>query len=636
MLRFIFNYYMVLKTCWIILAFQLVGFIGLVEMEQGADILQSLRLTGGDITVAHTWFAMFGLMWWSWQSWRSSRAILHFTHFSFVKISNQYAVQAQVLIPRLLGVLPMLIFSYGIYRVSGWNNALIYVFLSMALWLFVFFHIRKNLIVLFRSLKRLKYFHFPDYVPIKNEAYPAQFIWAKQGRWIIFRLAMVTAVFALIIIEPVSFSRLLGSSAIILFALGSWLAIATLLDFAEKHYSFPFSFTIVAMIIVFSFFNNNHAIRTLEKTEEVRSTIDDHFHRWYTQRYNGKDTVPVFLVAGQGGGVRSAYWMAQVLSELHETSSQFDANTYAFSLVSGGSLGVATYKGLLKSNQEPKHASHRILSQDFLSPVTSWLVVTDLIQQFLPFPVRSIDRARALEYSWEESVRSASSDFLSKGFLSSYAEDDCMYMFSSTRSENGFRTMLSNVQVPDSVFSQTEDLFSVIGRDIPLSTAISVGARFPFVTPPALIYDREGKKWGHLVDGGYVENMGAMALLELYEHLQQLARKREYKLKFTFVLIKNTREEYSSPISGMNEVLAPLNAMSKVWVNSGYYDENSAEFKNLYHQDRAVFVSLDRSDNSIIPLGWYLSKNATHLMQNQLPQQTEHLKLILRKEFESQ
>ena len=169
---------------------------------------------------------------------------------------------------------------------------------------------------------------------------------------------------------------------------------------------------------------------------------------------------------------------------------------------------------------------------------------------------------------------------------------------------------------------------------MPISTAIGVSARFPFITPPALVYDKDGKHWGNLVDGGYVENMGATTMLELYHYLRKLSKSKGYKVKFNLLFIKNTKVEYTTKISGLHEVLGPLNTFNKVWVNSGYYDENNSELSNLNPADRALFINLDRPDDKIIPLGWYLSAKATTEMQNQVPYQTQELQDELTRLFE--
>ena len=628
MLKLLFNYYVVLKTCWIVILFQVLGFAALIGMDQGKDILQALCFTETGLLRYHTWFALFGVTWWSWQSWRASRVILHFTSFDFIKFSDRYALQAQVLIPRALGVMPLLIMSYGLVRVTGWSNSLIYLTLALAFWLYLFYYLRKDIIVLFLSRNKWKLLNIPGYVKVKNNAYPAQFIWSKQRRWVLFRVACISLLFGLIIMFPVSVPQFLGSATIVFFALGAWLFVATCLDFAERHFRFPFTFTVIVAVVVFSFFNNNHEIRTTAHTQDTRLSIVSHFDQWYTARaQNSTDTIPIILVACQGGGVRSAYWAAQVLGELQRANPDFDRQTYAYSTVSGGSLGVATYKQLLRQPDTDLTAdAHRILSKDFLAPVTSWLVVTDLIQKFIPFPIQSFDRSKALEYSWEEAAKYNGKSMLAGGFLEEFQSDSCIYMFNSTRVENGYRTLLSNVKMDPKVFNMSEDFFDVTHTDIPISTAVSVSSRFPFITPPGLVYDKDGKRWGHLVDGGYVENMGATAMLELYDFIRKMADKKGYKVEFKLLFIKNTKVEYTTKIGGLYEVLAPLNTFSKVWVNSGQYDESNTNLKNLYNGDKAHFITLDRPDDQIIPLGWYLSPQATKRIREQLSRQTAEFK----------
>jgi hypothetical protein len=120
--------------------------------------------------------------------------------------------------------------------------------------------------------------------------------------------------------------------------------------------------------------------------------------------------------------------------------------------------------------------------------------------------------------------------------------------------------------------------------------------------------------------------MGATAMLELYDYLRKRALEKNYKVKFNLLFVKNTKVEYSTQISGMYEVVGPLNTFSKVWINSGYYDLNSTQLKNLYPADKVTFINLDRTDNEIIPLGWYLSPKATEIIQGQVGKQTQAFK----------
>ena len=62
---------------------------------------------------------------------------------------------------------------------------------------------------------------------------------------------------------------------------------------------------------------------------------------------------------------------------------------------------------------------------------------------------------------------------------------------------------------------------------LPLSTAAHVSARFPVSNPTGVVETRTGGVWTrhHFVDGGYLDNSGAVAALEALEHLVRARRK---------------------------------------------------------------------------------------------------------------
>ena len=188
----------------------------------------------------------------------------------------------------------------------------------------------------------------------------------------------------------------------------------------------------------------------------------------------------------------------------------------------------------------------------------------------MPFPIEQLDRAKNLERSWEEACIIDNRTILDSGFLATTRYDECVYLLHSTHAENGRSVLLSNVDIATEIFTDNEDFFDVISTDIPYSTAISLTARFPFVTPPAKI-STNGETWGHLVDGGYVDNMGGNSMLKLYDHLKNYSKRRQYKVKFTLVFLRNIKQESHKPISAMHELLAPLTTFNKVWVNNIYF-----------------------------------------------------------------
>jgi hypothetical protein len=119
-----------------------------------------------------------------------------------------------------------------------------------------------------------------------------------------------------------------------------------------------------------------------------------------TAKYPARQVRPLFIVATEGGGIRTAYWTATVLGTIQDADPSFADHIFAISGVSGGSLGAAVFDALEAEATPQGEFTKRgqaILSQDFLSPAIATMLFPDLIQRFLPFPVLFLDRGRWLE-----------------------------------------------------------------------------------------------------------------------------------------------------------------------------------------------------------------------------------------------
>jgi hypothetical protein len=453
----------------------------------------------------------------------------------------------------------------------------------------------------------------------------------KQGHWILVRLIFLLITFFMVIAFPITVANFLGSAAIILWGFGTWLILTGSLQFVEKALRIPVTLTVVIAVVLFSFINNNHRIRTLESTSVDRPDIELYFNNWVKSHpnYQRNDTISIYLLAGQGGGLRSAYWVSSLLTYIQDSVPNFKDDIFCYSGVSGGSLGMAVSSQLMNDQNQlvsRRALSQKVLSKDFLSPVTSWLVYTDILQKFIPFPIYSFDRARALEYSWETSWQEEmnGNNSFSEGFIKSNAHKDKhrpMVLFNATHAENGSRVLISNVKTTEEIFHDSQDLFDIVGNDIPLSTAVSISSRFPFLTPPARIFSADHRLFGNVVDGGYFENSGGTTLIELYIKLRELANKHNYKVNFNLVLIKNSMlVEMKEPIRGMAESFAPLAAFTNVWYKSGAFGVISSEKFLMQQNDHIFSIGLKRSHDVNIPLGWYLSNDARKTMDDQVPE----------------
>lgn len=609
--------------------FQVIGYFALLVFDQGLDVLRELSFNAEPRVIRQAFFAWLGVSWWSWQSWRSSRMILHFSYFNFWAYQPMYALRAQVLIPRLLGVIPFLILARGVVNAQEEWSTFAILLVSSAVWLFVFYHFRRRLIVYIRSLNMRLHGFIPDYVPIKNGVYPSRFIWAKQWKWIIFRIAVLLFFFLVFIFRPVETAQYIGSSAVVLFGFGSWLILAALMSMLERHIHFPVSFSIFIAVVVFSFFNNNHTIRTTGTSAE-RPTLSGHFENWLKKHQNEPQNI--YLVAAEGGGIRSAYWTSGILSELHTVYPDFHDNVYAISSVSGGSLGAMIYETLRRSDEpDPGKSARQILRSDFLAPVTAGLIFPDILQKFIPFPIDFFDRARVLENSWEKAWRknvpSPESIDWSAGFIKQFGDPEGrVLLMNSTHVESGYRTVVSNVDLKAFAPMNMLDFFEIQGTDIPISTAVGLSARFPLLTPPARVALKNDETWGHLVDGGYYENIGANTLMDVYSELRNYCLEIGIDPRFRLIVIRNTKVDYDfTPVRGMSEVLPPFVTFSNIWAHNGV--EVIRKGRKLVHEynDELVEIKLKRSDQENIPLGWYLSPAARKSIERQIRPQLRNI-----------
>lgn len=387
-------------------------------------------------------------------------------------------------------------------------------------------------------------------------------------------LTLSLCLFSLFLVWPGSASYF-GAATIVLLAAAAWIPFGSVLVYFGTKYSFPILTVILILAIVFSLWNDNHAIRALPSTPDAayanRKTVaadfaewlDERLKRWGSATYEGRH--PVFIVAAEGGGIRAAYWAATVLTELQQRNPGFADHVYALSGVSGGSLGLAVFAALLRQDlrlnadtqdrrggdvantPSMRKTAKRILSHDFLSPTVAYMLYPDLVQRLLPWAVPPFDRARALEGAWERAWQEViGNNQFGEPFLALWpqpeesnhgvAKSDAggghrhkpvpRLFLNSTWVETGKRVIVSNLRIDDT-FSDSVDFLELTKTPIRLSTAVHNSARFTYVSPAGTVRTPDKKIWGHLVDGGYFENSGATTAHEILQSIYQTQENKE-------------------------------------------------------------------------------------------------------------
>ncbi len=243
-----------------------------------------------------------------------------------------------------------------------------------------------------------------------------------------------------------------------------------------------------------------------------------------------------------------------------------DKDAYAAAVEPG--RWIKTWRGCLEA----------LAAGDFLSPVILSMVFRDILQLNFVFE----DRAVALERGWENRFRDLTgADWMANDFLelrkqTQRAEKDIwipLAIFASTSESNGRRILFTDFIPSDcfimeqkdftssymtsdefsgrrtciNTFSDADDIYTLFedvdfpdtdeyfaryyasrpceNCAIPLSVAASASARFPIISPHANIRNANGAIYDRIVDGGYFENFGAIAALELAEAITRIARR---------------------------------------------------------------------------------------------------------------
>jgi hypothetical protein len=344
---------------------------------------------------------------------------------------------------------------------------------------------------------------------------------------------------AALIVFPVSAARALGAWSLVYLGTGFWTIVASYaFVILPKRAGLPaLIFAPLLIFAVFSTINDNHGIRLGPNQRNVPTPLGTHFDAWLHQAcVPSRAACPVYLVAAQGGGVRAAYWTAAVLGALDaNTRGTFSKHLFAISAVSGGALGAASFVAAkADSEADPSidraPAMRAFLGDDYLSPLVGAMMFPDFVARFVPISLPHFDRAVAFEAALERSWRlNFHSDRFARDIHSLYAgkggDELPSLLLNATNVETGKRFIISNLAFDaaergDAYYAYDPSAAYHIDS-MPLSTAVHLGARFPFISPHGVLDDAPAGTgvWGRLVDGGYYDNSGTATLSDLLDAL---------------------------------------------------------------------------------------------------------------------
>ena len=408
----------------------------------------------------------------------------------------------------------------------------------------------------------------------------------EQRSFVIFNIFATVGVMVYLLAFILGIADYMGALAVVLISFAMLVGLANILTVVSIKTRSNVFFYIFVLAVVIGRCDDPYEVR-IEKTEHPgfyanRPALKDYFTGWLAHRsaliskYNENNkNFPVYLVIADGGASRSGYWVSSVLSALEDEtikkdpSDRFSDHLLCLGGASGGSVGNATFYALL-AKQQPQllDKTRKFLKQDLLSPIIMRWLGSDVLQHFVPF-LGIEDRAAILESAMERFGETPLKNAFAEQY-SSMADTTGklpILFLNVTNVQQGVPGIISPVQLDD--FSKRLDVLDSVRKewmdttsgDIRYSTAVVLGARFPYVSPGGSI----GNEF--YADGGYFDNTGAGIVHEMMQQIDSLVYPKcdtasmLPKLEFRLIYLSNysIEQKEDAPIHPLlNDAATPV------------------------------------------------------------------------------
>ncbi len=476
--------------------------------------------------------------------------------------------------------------------------------------------------------------------------------------------AILVAAFYILIVFLPTLADSVGAIGITLLAFGLWVGFICILKYITIKFNVHFWLPLLVLAIIYGAIYNPYTVRLPQSKTKLpfsnRDSIDAFFLKWVNNPVrkaaidSGTD-YKVYLVMSDGGASKSGFWVADVLSKLEDSSkinNQFSTHLFSLAGASGGSVGNAVFYSLLKANADHKLdngkpindslESRKFFESDFLSSSFARFLGPDLFKHIIPF-LFTDDRAAELEKAMEHNSNSKIiSDYFSKSINAVFDTTGRLpaLFINTTNLQSGSPGVISNIRL-DSQITERLDILKLIDtvkirhtkdsmHDIRLSTAVILGARFPYISPAGAI----GSKY--FVDGGYFDNSGAGITLELLQYIERkmydstnkLYPQYKNKLVFKVIYISNgsdkSKEHSLNPV--INDAAAPLlTVLGTYGMQTNLANKklnsfmNSTKLKKTGSPFEVINLPMKLSDTLVpYPMNWVISKYNLDRMNSNL------------------
>jgi hypothetical protein len=660
----------VAKPLWVILLFQVLVAVAFVGAPQGQDMLLTFLIDFGDKWFAFAWF-LLALFFLSAVSEFGCRLIMYFSDLTtheliprrvrYRKLFQKHLSKAFLYAPVVFTCWAFLRAYLRLQKIKSMDSfqgqspllVLLLILLCLLLLIYLLYHlyqgklrnrfyklklnrIQKYALTKLYSVTRERWidgFIMVDGKPVKAQIKTggAMFLAPIMNRFYFAFLIPAAVLILLFSFLPVSVYSDFGAVAIVCLSFACWITIYCALDILDAvqplkrrfKIVLPYRFLLFVILIIVSRYNNDHPARAAAKkptTSDERKLIHDYFDDWVEAKgFQNDSVIPVVFVSAEGGALRTGCFTSMMLARIQDSLPVFKNHIFCYSSVSGGTLGVNFFNALtqlptLANNY--KTTTRSFYNEDFLSATTGKLVFAEIINAFSPRMIPLFDRATALEKSWEQAfeIATGSKQNILAGNFSTVAgnpknKEQAVTLINITEVESGHRTIWSNVLIDPVNFKEAIDLQKKSTVQLPYSTAISLSARFPLVSPAGAIEWKKGKPL-HYVDGGYFENKGAMSIAEAIESVKKFSKYKDkvqvYVIQFNFS--EEVDGEYRS-LRFLNETTEILNAIMNV--RSGHTNYSYEELFRNCNEYGAKLIPLSMPlDGHDVPMNWVLSDAA--------------------------
>ena len=628
----LFCLWVILQRCFFIAVMSGLGYYAVAVNSQGRDLIVSLGESG---LKKYFLLLQIALIIWSVTNWYSSRVLLTLTELRpYKKLGIEWWIRY---VPRAFGIVPFIIvmvtFIFQKDQISAFWTPIAVLVMEMVVMIFLF--AKRHKIAAKLSIQTYE------------APYQAQKVsWDKLisiRSFKIFILSVLIGYLTMVILflMPVSWkiAHWLMPGTILLLGLSGLTTFFSVLSYFNRWIKRPVFVLLILWVAFCALFNDNSELRLSDGEKSkltanaFRPTIKEQFDGWVSYHAPlSADTIPLILVATQGGGIRALYWNNSVMTQLDTLYKGFTDHVFAISGVSGGGVGasfyLAYYRDFVLKGKRLSKKVDAFSSDEYLSAVTGGLFFSDNFQKFLPIPFPCLNRTRKLEDSWsvgytdQTDLHTLDSSFLSLWDLPDSEKYRLPSLFlNGTLAETGQKTVLSNLELDHHFFDVIDVEDCLGGKDVPLKTGASLCSRFPIVTSGGLLCQDGVLPIGHIVDGGYAENTGIETALSLYESLREpiLEHNRTnmaYQIVPVIIFLKNSKEtKETNVITWFLDVRTVLSAFVSAWDRRAPVGNYLAsDLLNELGKDSVYFsVELDRTTvkGSVeLPLGWYLSEKA--------------------------